>query len=77
LFCLLTVIGVFVLRAKKMETGETVKTWGYPVTPLLFILITVWMMAFFIINEPIRLLWTFLTILSGVGLYFAAKRFQK
>ena len=77
LFCLLTVIGVFVLRAKKMGTGETVKTWGYPVTPLLFILITVWMMAFFIINEPIRLLWTFLTILSGVGLYFAAKRFQK
>jgi len=74
LFCLLTVSGVFIIRHKKLAGEHTVKTWAYPLTPLLFIGITLWMMAFFILQEPARLLGTGITLLSGAVLYFIFRK---
>ena len=33
----LTVIGIFVVRYKKLNTADGYKTWGYPITPVIFI----------------------------------------
>jgi amino acid transporter len=70
LFCLLTVIGVFVIRARKLGDETSIKTWGYPFTPLLFIGVTLWMIFYFVQMEPMRLVWTLVTILFGLGIYF-------
>jgi len=74
LFCLLTVFGVFIIRYKKMGDDSTVKTWGYPITPILFIGVTLWMIFYFAHMEPMRLFWTFVTILSAVVIYFLSPK---
>src|SRR5690606_11293582 len=42
-FSMLTVIGVFILRFKNPDMERPVKTWGYPITPIIFIVATCWM----------------------------------
>lgn len=74
LFCLLTVIGVFVIRAKKLGDESSIKTWGYPFTPILFIGVTLWMIIYFVQMEPMRLVWTLVTIFSAVIIYFLSPK---
>ena len=74
LFCLLTVVGVFVIRARKLGDESSIKTWGYPFTPVLFIGVTLWMILYFIQMEPMRLVWTGVTILSAVVIYFLSPK---
>lgn len=74
LFCLLTVVGVFVIRARKLGDESTIKTWGYPFTPILFIGVTLWMIFYFAHLEPMRLFWTLVTILSAVVIYFLSPK---
>jgi len=82
LFSTLTVLGVFILRYKKKATDETFKTWGYPVTPVLFIAANCWMM-YYIISDALEkqakgqtefnIFWlTLLVMLPGIILYFIA-----
>ena len=74
LFCLLTVIGIFVIRARKLGDETSIKTWGYPFTPLLFIGITLWMIFYFVQMEPMRLVWTLVTILIAVVIYLLSPK---
>ena len=69
----LTVIGVFVMRSKLPNAERPYKCWGYPVTPILFILLSLWMIIFTIIQTPVVALAGAGTILLGVILYFVAK----
>jgi len=72
-FALLTVIGIFILRAKKMTTSNTVKAWLYPVSPIVFSALSIWMMAYFVIDEPIIILWFFIVITPAILIYFFSK----
>jgi APA family basic amino acid/polyamine antiporter len=74
IFCLLTVVGVFIIRARKLGDESSIKTWGYPFTPLLFIAVTLWMILYFVQMEPMRLVWTGVTILSAVVIYFLSPK---
>lgn len=74
LFCLLTVVGVFAIRARKLGDESSIKTWGYPFTPLLFIGVTLWMILYFVQMEPMRLVWTGVTILLAVVIYFLSPK---
>ena len=51
LFSTLTVIGVMILRKKNPGLQRPYKTWGYPVTPLLFIFANAWFMYFLLTNK--------------------------
>ncbi|MFM7234806.1 MAG: APC family permease [Flavobacteriales bacterium] len=51
LFSTLTVIGVMILRKKNPGLQRPYKTWGYPVTPLLFIFANSWFMYFLLTNK--------------------------
>lgn len=73
LFSLLTVAGVYIIRMKGLGTENTVRTWGYPLTPLLFILLMVWMIAFFVYSKPIILLWSLGSMLPGVIIYYLTR----
>jgi APA family basic amino acid/polyamine antiporter len=69
LFSLLTVFGVFLLRHKKQLGTDSVKTWGYPVTPILFLLAGLWMLLYFGLNDPWKLAASLLTLLPAVLTY--------
>lgn len=53
IFMALTVAGVIVLRKKRPDLPRAYKTWGYPVTPILFILSAV----FLTLNSLIQTFW--------------------
>lgn len=69
-FSMLTVIGVFILRYRFPEMERPVKTWGYPITPIIFIAATCWMIVYFAMGDPYKLLYSLLTIVSGLIIYF-------
>lgn len=72
-FALLTVVGIFILRHKKMANENTVKAWLYPISPIIFIALSLWMMAYFAIDEPMIILWFFIVIAPAVVIYFLTK----
>jgi APA family basic amino acid/polyamine antiporter len=74
LFSLLVVGGVFILRRRKVDQEGVVRTWGYPVTPIIFIFFTCWMVYYFVSEDIWTLVYSLLTILSGVIIYLFLKR---
>ena len=72
-FSLLTVIGVFVLRKRKTSEETAVKAFAYPVTPIIFVAITLWMMYYFVDMKPIIILWFFIAITPAVIIFFATR----
>jgi len=73
IFMGLTVAGVMVLRRKRPELPRPYRTWGYPVTPILFILSSV----FLTINSLIQTFWNsfigLALIAIGIPVYFVWK----
>ncbi len=70
IFMGLTVAGVIILRKKRPELPRPYRTWGYPVTPILFILSAVFLTA----NSLIRTFWNSFAglgvIAVGIPVYF-------
>jgi APA family basic amino acid/polyamine antiporter len=56
LFTSLTVFGVFVLRWKQPNLPRPYKTWGYPVTPLIYVLLSLWIMIYVFRDKTIETL---------------------
>lgn len=52
LFTFLTVLGVFILRRKYKHIEKSYKTWGYPFTPIIFLMINAWILGFGFYNKP-------------------------
>lgn len=70
LFCsLLTVIGVMVLRRTRPELPRPYKVWAYPLPPLIFCAITIWMMIYLLRSNPIESLAGLATMAIGLLLY--------
>jgi APA family basic amino acid/polyamine antiporter len=65
----LTVLGVIVLRQTQPDLPRPYKTWGYPVTPLLFLLISAWMMAHILRSHPLETLLGLGILALGLLLY--------
>jgi len=73
LFTFLTVLGVFILRMKGLNSGEF-KTPGYPVTPILFLLLTGWMIVHLVTDKPYITLYGLGTLVLGAVVYYIAQR---
>ena len=69
LFASLTVLGVFVWRRKHPDRQRPFKTWGYPVTPAIFLLLYGWMIGYLFIERPLPSVFGLLTVASGLLLY--------
>src|SRR5581483_3080180 len=71
-----TVLGVFVLRARQPDLPRPYRTWGYPLTPLIFLAVSAWMMVFMLRAEQSRApsLVGLGTILLGLILYFVSQK---
>ncbi len=44
LFSALTVLGVFILRWRRPDLPRPYRTWGYPITPAIFLAVSGWML---------------------------------
>ena len=51
----LTVFGVFVLRWRRPELERPYRAWGYPITPLIFLAISGWMLCHLLAEKSTRL----------------------
>lgn len=71
---LLTVIGVIVLRIKRPELARPYRVWAYPLPPIIFSLITIWMMIYLLHSHPTESLCGLATMFAGLVLYFCAER---
>ncbi len=70
----LTVLGVFVHRFRYPDFPRPYKTWGYPVTPLVFLAISLWMLVFIFTDKREESLAGLGTILLGLPVYFFADK---
>jgi APA family basic amino acid/polyamine antiporter len=68
LFTVLTVAGVIVLR-RRLGPPETYRAWGYPFSPVLFVLGTVGIGGFFVVHHPLESLAGLSTALLGLVVY--------
>ncbi|MDB2657065.1 amino acid permease [Crocinitomicaceae bacterium] len=74
IFALLTVLGVFILRSRKKRSENTVKSFAYPLTPIIFAGFSLWMIYFFASMKPTVLLWLLILIAPAVLLYYSSGR---
>lgn len=65
-----TVLGVIILRRTEPDLPRPYKTFGYPLTPLLFLLISAWMMAQIWLSHPRETLLGSGLLALGLLLYF-------
>jgi APA family basic amino acid/polyamine antiporter len=72
----LTVLGVFVLRWRRPDLPRPYRTWGYPFTPLIFLLVSGWMMWHLLAAPSTRQasLLGLTTALAGLMIYFLSAR---
>ena len=72
----LAILGVFILRYREPDLPRPYKTWGYPFVPLIYLLITAFMLGFVIIYEPHKAIFGLCVILFGIVFYATSKRFN-
>jgi basic amino acid/polyamine antiporter, APA family len=71
---LLTVVGLFVLRATRPNIPRPYRVWLYPMPPLIFAAITVWMMIYLLQSKTTESIAGLVTAMVGFVLYFCAGR---
>ena len=70
LFCsFFTVLGVIKLRITRPDLPRPYRAWGYPVTPLVFLLVTGFMMYYLVVERPLQSALGILIMLSGLLIY--------
>ena len=76
IFSMITVIGIFWLR-KQHPQADSFKVPLYPITPLIFIGCTVWMIYYVADDDPKILIYSLATLIPGYILYLFANRYNR
>src|SRR6266480_140785 len=71
---LLTVIGVIVLRMARPNIPRPYRVWLYPLPPIVFGLITIWMMVYLLRSKTSESVAGLGTAIAGLLLYFCARK---
>ena len=69
----LSVLGVFVSRRRFIDLPRPYKTWGYPVVPIIFLVIMGWNLVYLLVERPIASLAGVLTMILGLVFYFISR----
>jgi|SRR4051812_27848892 APA family basic amino acid/polyamine antiporter len=76
-FCsFLTVLGVIKLRFTRPMLPRPYRAWGYPITPLVFLSVSLFMMYYLVTVRPLQSLAGLGIMLAGLGLYGLAALMQ-
>lgn len=70
IFMLLTGIGIMKLRRTRKDTPRPYKTLGYPLTPILFILMSLFFVGATLLEKPVQALAAIVCCLSGLPFYY-------
>ena len=73
----MTAAAVFVLRYKEPTLPRPYKTWGYPWTPLLFILVNLWILYYTFWEKPLESSIGMGIMILSLGLYYLGKNYLK
>ena len=76
-FTLLSVIGLFILRLKHPEIKSKYLVTGYPITPLIFILLSLWTLTYLLIERPLESILGLATVFAGLIIYYLNKIYIK
>lgn len=74
IFFTLAAIGIFIFRRRLKHVDRPYKTFGYPVTPAIFICINTWFVVNMIINKPLHMGLGLGCLLIGVPVYIFFRR---
>jgi APA family basic amino acid/polyamine antiporter len=70
LFCsFFTVLGLIKLRITRPDLPRPYRAWGYPVTPVIFLLVTLFMMFYLVTNRPLQSFSSMVIMMSGLLIY--------
>lgn len=70
LFYGMVTAAVFVFRWRDPEHPRPYKTWGYPVVPAVFVIVTIYLIVFTIKNAPLQSLMGLFIIAAGLPVYW-------
>ncbi len=70
----LAVLGVIVLRWTEPNLPRPYRTWGYPITPLVFLGVTGFMMYYLVVERPLQSLAGLAIMLTGLAVYAFSQR---
>jgi APA family basic amino acid/polyamine antiporter len=75
LFCsFFTVLGVIKLRITRPDLPRPYRAWGYPVTPVIFLLVTLFMMYYLVVDRPLQSFFGVLIMVSGFLIYVVFRK---
>ena len=62
-------LGVIKLRITRPDLPRPYRAWGYPVTPVIFLLVTLFMMYYLVVDRPLQSFFGALIMVSGLLIY--------
>jgi APA family basic amino acid/polyamine antiporter len=74
LFTFLTVLGVMKVRRSRPDLKLPYRTWGYPVTPIIFLANQAWILIYGLIYRPKESLAGIVLTLTGLIFYYLTPR---
>jgi APA family basic amino acid/polyamine antiporter len=77
LFYMLTIIGIFILRKKRPDAERPYKAFGYPLLPLIYVIMGMAFCTLLIVYKPNYTWPGFIITLIGIPLYFIALKNKK
>jgi APA family basic amino acid/polyamine antiporter len=73
-FCsFFTVLGLIKMRITHPNLARPYRAWGYPVTPIIFLSVTLFMMYYLVVNRPLQSLAGFAMMLAGLVVYYLSR----
>jgi basic amino acid/polyamine antiporter, APA family len=74
-FCaFLTVLGVIVMRITAPDMPRPYRTWGYPLTPVIFLAVSAYTMYYLLTVKPVQSLAGLATMLAGLIFYYLSQK---
>ena len=69
----ITVCSLIYLRIKEPKLKRVYKVWGYPFTPMIFIILNTWILYYTARLQPFESMMGVCLIVISLGLYFSIK----
>jgi basic amino acid/polyamine antiporter, APA family len=74
-FCsFFAVLGVIKMRITHPNMARPYRAWGYPVTPLIFLSVTLFMMYYLVVNRPLQSLAGVAMMCAGLFVYYVSRQ---
>jgi len=73
-FCsFFAVLGVIKMRITHPKLARPYRAWGYPVTPIIFLSVTLFMMYYLVVNRPLQSLAGVAMMSAGLVIYYVSR----